>query len=234
LSSSKFEQSIGLGVDDISIDGVIDGTLITSDDIRDGKFDAADVEVYIVNWSDPSEYRMMVTGQFGNLTEEDGGGFITDFQSMSDRLRQAEGRSYQRTCDTKLGSALCGVDLSDPLYSATSVVSEVSDQSIKLVSLSGFDDEWFTLGKLITASGYEVGIRTQKGSEVNLWRRPTVTIEPGDVVQLEAGCRQTCEVCHEKFDNRLNFRGFNLMPGQDSLTSYPLRGENNDGGSLFS
>jgi uncharacterized phage protein (TIGR02218 family) len=56
----------------------------------------------------------------------------------------------------------------------------------------------------------------------------------GEAFTITAGCKQDAETCQTKFANITNFRGFNLIPGQDMLLFYPTSGEANlNGGSLF-
>jgi uncharacterized phage protein (TIGR02218 family) len=67
---------------------------------------------------------------------------------------------------------------------------------------------------------------------LDLWvdfaRSPAV----GDVIRLEAGCDKLAATCRDKFGNFAKFRGFPHIPGEDWLTSYPVSGKANDGGSL--
>jgi len=234
ITTSTFAQSLGLSIDDLEIEGVIDDDSITEVDIRGGLYDGASVDLYIVNWDDTDEFLHLASGEFGELVETDGGGFQTEFLSRVVTLNQPSGRVYQRTCDTVLGSEACTVDLTDPSYRTDTTVVVVVDDRMTVASLSGFDDDWFTLGKIITEDGQEIGIRRHVGTTLDLWRSPDVTIEPTTPVTVIAGCKQDVNTCREKFDNVLNFQGFNLIPGNDRLTAYPVRGQDDyDGGSLF-
>jgi hypothetical protein len=44
-------------------------------------------------------------------------------------------------------------------------------------------------------------------------------------------CNKLYKTCHETFNNRLNFRGFPDLPGEDYLTLYARNNTNMDGGS---
>lgn len=233
MVTTTFEQSLGLVSDDLEISGVITNDLITGEDLRAGKFDDAAVKLYLVNWSDSSEFIHMATGTFGQIVEGDGDSFTVEFLSRSHDLQQPVGRTYQRTCDTKLGSARCGIDLSLPIYRTTTTVQTMVVSTMTVLDLSGYDEGWFTMGS-VDIDGQIIGIRRHSGNTLELWREPDVLINPSDTVIVTAGCKQDADTCRVKFDNILNFQGFSLMPGNDRLTDYPVRGQDDyDGGSLF-
>ena len=50
---------------------------------------------------------------------------------------------------------------------------------------------------------------------LELWHPPAFNLETGWTFAVTAGCKLTAEICHSKFDNILNFQGFNTMPGND-------------------
>lgn len=234
ITTTRFEQSLGLVSDDLEIEGVIDDDQFTEDDIRAGAFDNAAVKLYLVNWQDPTEFLHMATGKFGQLTEMDGGAFMAEFLSRSYDLQQTIGRTYQRTCDTKLGSTACGVDLSLSTYRTSTTVVAVSGSTVTVGSLAAYDDGWFTLGKAIMSTGEEIGVRRHDGETLELWREPESTIETDSVITVVAGCKQDIDTCRTKFNNVLNFQGFHLVPGNDNLTGYPVRGQDSyEGESLF-
>lgn len=233
MVTTTFEQSLGLVSDDLEIEGVISDEQITTLDIRSGKFDDAEVRLYLVNWANPAEFLHMSTGKFGQIVEGDGDTFLVEFLSRSHDLSQPVGRTFQRTCDTKLGSSKCGVDLTLPVHRTTTTVQTIDGLVLTVTSLSGYDDGWFAMGS-VEVNGETIGIREHEGSVLYLWREPDATINPTDSVTVTVGCKQDAETCRVKFENILNFQAFNLMPGNDRLTDYPVRGQDDyDGGSLF-
>jgi len=230
---TTFEQSLGLNPDDLEIRGAFDSDLFREDEMRSGLFDNAVVKLYVANWQNPSEFKKLAEGRFGELQESEGGGFRAAFLSRASDLSQPSGRMYQRSCDTKLGSARCGIDLSDPAYSTTTTVLGVDGATVTLANLSGYEKDWFTLGRAVF-SAESVPVRLHAGNVLELWRVPERPVTIGDTVTVEAGCKRDSETCRVKFSNIANFQGFPYMPGQDALTSYPVRGQGDySGGSLF-
>jgi len=235
INTTKVVQKLGLGVDNLEVSGALDGELITERDIDAGFYDGATVDIYIVNWQAPdTDPQHKVHGTFGNVFRTELG-YTTEIRSQAYILSQETGRTFQRTCDTKLGSLACGINLNQTAYRLQTASVLTSDQGLLTISgADGFDNEWFSLGLLETVEGYKYGIRKHTGTEIDLWAPPSVEIEVGDTVTLFAGCKQDAETCRVKFDNIINFQGFPFMPGNDALSNYPVSGTDNyDGRSLF-
>lgn len=234
VTTTTLSQSLGLSADDLEVDGVIDDDAITIEDLRAGLYDNATVTIYLANHQNPAEFEIVARGVFGSVISTDTGGFKTEFRSLTYPLNQPQGRSYQRTCDAKLGDARCGVDLNNSLYTHTLTVVASTTSQVRVESFEGFADGWLSLGRLITASGEEVGIREQSGTLLDLWHRLSKPLIAGDVITAVAGCKQDAATCRLKFNNIANFQGFPFMPGNDQLTAYPIRGQGEYfGSSLF-
>lgn len=234
ITTTKIVQSLGLAVDNLEISGIIDGETLTTLDIESGLFDNASVKLYIVNWDDTTQYNLRANGTFGAVSETEGDVFATEFRSQSHILGQPEGRVFQRMCDTKLGSAKCGVDTSDPAFSMSGTIVSHNGHTVVVNGADAYADDWFTLGTFTDPDGGVHGIKTHVGTTLTLWQEPVVTFSVGTSVGVVAGCKQHPDECRVKFDNMINFQGFPLMPGNDRLTDYPVRGQDNyDGGSLF-
>lgn len=234
MVTSTISTATGLDPDDAEVTGIVDNDLITEEDVRAGLYDDATADLYHVNWEDPTQFRRIISGTLGKSTEADSGVFNVELLSVKNILLQAIGRTYQRTCDTKLGSPACGVNLSDPAFTGNATVTAIDGAVMTVSGIGGFDNGWFTLGLLVTATGYEAHVKNHNIDSIELWREPDVTITPGDVVQLVAGCKQDIGTCRDKFNNIENFQGFNLIPGNDKLNEYPLANSGTyDGESIF-
>ena len=182
----------------------------------------------IVNWSDPTQFDLAARGSFGNARMVESG-FEVEFRSLSQRLNQPTGRTYQRTCDAKLGDARCKF-----VITPVSVTVVAVSGNIVTIGATSEPNDWFSLGKLVDATGAEHKIKTHSGTRILLWETPVLPPGVGTTVVLTPGCRQTIEVCNAKFNNFANFRGFPHVPGNDAQMSYPIRGrEDYNGGSLF-
>jgi uncharacterized phage protein (TIGR02218 family) len=240
LTARALQQSSGLSVDNSEAAGALMDAAIDEADLIAGRFDGAEVRIWLVNWADPAQRLLQFRGSFGEITRA-AGGFKAELRGLTDRLNQPMGRIFQRGCSAVLGDARCGFDLSDPaFYTEAAITGFDALGRIELAGLSGFADQWFKRGRLHVLSGAALGLsgvikldRSQSGGRVvDLWHRLSAPLAIGDLLRLEAGCDRTQASCKTKFSNFLNFRGFPHIPGEDWLASYPVTGRNNDGGSL--
>ena len=224
ITTTKFQRSLGLTDDNLDVDGVIDNEMLTEDDLTLGKYDEATALLYVVNWSDPTQFDLLAKGRIGTVTSDDMGKFTAEFRSESDLLGQSAGRLFQRTCSTYLGTPACGMNAALPAFRLSSTATAAEGHVVTVPDAAAFDDDWFAFGTMThAATGSVFRIRKHDGNLIYLWERPKFTIAPGDAVTVVAGCRRTIEVCQSKFDNAVNFRGFPFMPGQDYMSGYPIR-----------
>ena len=240
LSASEATQQLGLAVDSSELSGALSSETLNEDDLAAGRYDAAAVELWLVDWSDPSLSVLLAKGSLGEVKRE-GSAFTAELRGLSDRLQQDSGRLFTTTCSADLGDARCRIDLSDPAFRGSGVVSEVLATSRFAASgLDAFADGWFAAGKLTFTGGANAGLAVEvkthnKGASVtfDLWQVMPQAVAVGDTFTVTAGCDKRFQTCHDKFDNVVNFRGFPHIPGNDFVVSYPLRGEPGlDGGSM--
>ncbi len=234
---SALASSADLAVDNADIEGALNDAALSADDLAAGRYDGARVEVFRVNWAAPDQRALLKTGVIGEISRA-GEAFKAELRGLSSVLDQPAGRVFQRLCDVNLGSAKCGVDLDDPAYKTTGAVTALrDDQSFIASGFAAFEDRWFDHGLLSWTTGANAGasahIKSQTAAgAVALWLPAGASLAIGDQFAATAGCDKRFSTCRDKFSNGVNFRGFHLMPGNDFAVSYPLRGEQNDGGKL--
>ena len=242
MSAKALQQTTGLAVDNTEAIGALSDAGIDEADLMAGRYDGAEVTIWLLNWADPAQNMVEFRGSFGEVSRA-GGAFKVDLRGQTEALNAPQGRVYQRGCDAVLGNSACKVDLSHPDFRADMVVDAVSDTGeITLSGASSHPDEWFQLGRFSVASGAAAGLvgmikqdSAQLGGarRVALWQALPVPLAAGDVVTLEAGCDRTSMTCRVKFANLINFQGFPHIPGEDWQISYPNDAQPKDGGSLF-
>lgn len=237
LTALALEQGTGLGVDNTETLGALSSDAISEADIAAGFFDGAEVKCWLVNWAEPSQRMVLFAGQIGEITRS-GGRFQAEVRGLSEPLNQPMGRVYQKACGSLLGDGRCRVDLERPEFTAVfSVQAQTENSAFQLVGAEGFDDGWFTHGRLLhVASGMQGVIKedrtTDAGRDVTLWTPLLGQVEDGAEVRLIAGCDGQFATCRFKFSNYLNFWGFPDIPGDEWITRVPRGDGVNDGGSL--
>lgn len=240
LTAKTLQQATGLSVDNTEAEGALSDASITEADVLAGRFDGAEVTAWLVNWAEPAARIVQFKGTLGEITRA-GGAFKAELRGLTEALNRPQGRVIQQGCTAVLGDGSCRFDLTTPGYAVERAVETVEDGRIfHWADLPGFDDRWFEKGRLAVLSGAAAGLSgTVKndrqgtvGRVVELWQAILAEVAPGDMVRIEAGCDRRAETCRLKFGNFLNFRGFPHVPGEDWLTSYPMRTQANDGGRL--
>lgn len=240
LSARAVEQTTGLAVDNSEALGVLSDATVRDEDVLAGLFDGAEVQSWLVNWSDPAQRMLQFRGTMGEI-QRSGGGFRAELRGLTEALNQPQGRVYQSDCSAILGGGGCGFDFATPGFVATLAVETVRDRKFfGFAALDRFADRWFERGRLVVESGAATGSiaiikndrLSQDGRLIELWEAVGHDIVEGDLVRVEAGCDKRAQTCREKFDNMANFRGFPHIPGEDWLMAYPRSEDDNSGGSL--
>lgn len=241
FTSTGIVQNVGASVDNLNVDGALSSENLNETDLAAGRYDNAIVELWWVNWSNVVQRFMLNSATLGEV-RRNGTAFSAELRGLTHKLGQKTGRTYQRTCDAKLGDNKCGIDLSDSQYHGSGQVNAVSvGRVFTAIGIASFANDWFTAGVLTFTSGENDGLgfeikrhwKRTGAVLIELWQSPPFPVAAADAFDVTVGCKQTANVCHEKFDNIANFRGFNLMPGPDAILFYPKRGgSNQDGGSL--
>lgn len=241
FAASEARSALGLAIGGLDVSGALSDTSLNEADLAAGRYDAAAVEQWLVDWSAPELKVLLARGVLGEV-RRDGAAFTAEVRSLAYQLAQETGRLYTASCTADLGDARCMVDLDDPAFRGVGGVSAVASvSSFRATGLDAFADGWFTGGRLTFTAGANAGqsveIKTHRliGGVVtlDLWQAMPEAIASGDGFVVTAGCDKRFTTCAAKFANAVNFRGFPHIPGNDFIVRYPLRGEpGNDGSSL--
>ncbi|HET7848736.1 MAG TPA: DUF2163 domain-containing protein [Pseudolabrys sp.] len=243
LTGSEATQRLGMAVDGSEISGVLADDSLSEHDLAAGRYDAAAVEIWLVDWSEPDLRVLLAKGTLGEIKRE-GTAFAAEVRGLSDRLAEESGRLFAATCDADLGDARCTIDLNDPAFRGSgTVAAPAATSSFTVSGLDAFADGWFRQGKLTFDTGANAGVamevkvhaKTADGVTITLWQAMPEPTAAGDTFTVTAGCDKRFSTCHDKFNNVVNFRGFPFIPGNDFVIRYPVQGEpGNDGSSLQS
>src|SRR5438270_7023281 len=196
LTTSEATARLGLQVDGSEIAGALAADSLAESDLAAGRYDAASIEVHLIDWSEPSLNLLLAKGVLGEVRRE-GAAFTAEFRSLAHRLNEESGRLYTATCSADLGDGRCTVDLGDPAFHGNGTVSAAAGTSAFHASeLDSFADGWFTAGKLSFTSGANSGFAvevkvhrvTLDGVMIELWQRAPESIAPGDAFTVTAGC----------------------------------------------
>jgi uncharacterized phage protein (TIGR02218 family) len=238
FTASEIKDSVGLSVDNLSVESALSSTHLSDHDLAAGLYDDAKIEIWRVNWAEPAQRVLMRAGALGEVRRS-GLAFSAEIRGLAHQLQQPQGRLYQYTCDATLGDSRCGVDLTSPTFRATTnIASATSLRSFTVSGLTAFTADWFTRGLCHITSGTNTGsrieikrhTRTAAIDTIELWQPLADLPAPGDTLTLTAGCDKYFATCRERFANDDNFRGFPHMPGNDFISTIARPGDpTNDG-----
>lgn len=237
LDSSQLKSSLGTGVDNLDMTGLlglpsISSGAITTQDIRAGRYDGADLLAFVVNFFDLSMGTLILArGNVGEIKLKDGQ-FNAEFRSLSQKLAQQIGDVTSATCLYRaLGQGRCapgghfadGKTLADYQFAVT--IASVVDA--RTLTVAGRDEasDWFRYGSIIPSAGLNAGIVMGIAAHVNqsgtarltLREAFPFTVAPGDAMTLETGCDRNWAMCKGKFHNGVNYGGQPFVPGNSKL-----------------
>ena len=196
LTASALQLSLGLSVDNTEVSGALSDDGVTETDLAAGRFDAAEVTTWLVNWTEPEERVVRFRGTFGEI-QRSAGAFKVELRGMAEALNQKMGRVYQPNCAAILGDSECRFDLKNQdffLEASIQTIGETGEMVIK--SQPDYPDQWFQRGLATILSGRAKGLngivkfdRELDGNRrLTIWVPFALSPEIGDFIKLEAGC----------------------------------------------
>lgn len=241
FSATQAEAEAGLAAPTGEVAGGFSHHAISEADLAAGRYDGAEVEVFIVNWQAPDQHLMLKVQEIGEVTRE-AGRFSAELRGIAHRLGRDGGRVYNRRCDAALGDARCRVDLTLPGRHGSGHVAAVFDSGrIRVTGLEAWPDDAFRFGRLRLTSGEAAGLTAEVeanraadgASDLQFWLPLAALPAPGDGFTITIGCDKRFATCRDRFANTLNFRGFPHVPGSDFAYSYADGTSLHDGSPLF-
>jgi uncharacterized phage protein (TIGR02218 family) len=187
---------------------VSSGVIATSD-VDAGLFDAATVQVYIVDRKNLSRKGLQFTGAIADITYSIENLVVFDIKgpAVSAKILMTQKRSPM--CRTDLFSVLCGVNKVS--YAVSTTVNAIVDQfNFTVTGSLAQADGYFSQGVCVTASGvaFELGNWVQSTQNLTAYSPCDRILSPGMGLTIYPGCDKTLGATGcTKFSNQLNFQG---------------------------
>jgi hypothetical protein len=104
--------SIDLDVDTLEIQGILNSKAIKREDIAAGLFDAATVDMFVVNYKAPNTGRILLRrGWIGEIATKEDQTYQAEIRGLTQVLSTRVGDAYTPECRADLGDKRCGYTL---------------------------------------------------------------------------------------------------------------------------
>ena len=144
---TAYDTQTKMAVDNLQAQGFIDSELITEQDLLNGVWDYAEIEIFQVNWKNLDNGReILIRGNLGNISLERNK-FEAELRGLANAFTQTRNKMYQPLCRVQFGSTECGVDLNE--YTETGTVTGISADGLTILDTSRTEPG--PAGKTITA-----------------------------------------------------------------------------------
>ncbi len=109
---SAITNTATTAADNLEVKGFLDDEQITEEELRNGAFDFATVEIFAVNWMDLSQGKVKLRyGIFGETTLTPIGLFTVELRGLTQLFSQTVGEIFTAACRADLGDSRCKIQL---------------------------------------------------------------------------------------------------------------------------
>jgi uncharacterized phage protein (TIGR02218 family) len=173
-----------------------------------GLFDAATVQLYVVDRMNPVRKGLLFTGSIGNISYSLENQAVFEVKGLSQfaKILMTEKRSPM--CRTDLFSVLCGVDKT--AYDVAALVTAIVSNFSFTVSGPTNPDGWFNQGVAVISSGTALEIANWSAASHTITTYLPISrlLDVGTNLTLYPGCDKTLTTTGcVKFNNQINFQG---------------------------
>jgi uncharacterized phage protein (TIGR02218 family) len=221
ISISSIVRTMGLAVDNLEATVVDFDDVLSKVSLLEGRWDAARFYIFQYDWATPANGLIpWFSGKFGNMKPKLGS-YVIELRDLRQELQNDVTRVTQANCDFRLGDDNCTVDLAGYTF-AGSVTDVTSNYQFTDATYGSVEDDYYTEGEVTWTSGNNDGlsflVRSHADGGVFTLAFPTLlAIQEGDTFSITAGCRKRRVDCIYKFDNVLNYPGFDTSPTTDDI-----------------
>lgn len=213
----RLQASADLAVDNTELRGWLSNAGVTEQDIRAGLFDFAAIRIYRVNYLSLADgHEIVATGTAGE-TRFTRNGWITEFRSLTQQLKQTVSKLYSLTCRAQFGDALC----QKPFAWVTGAVTAVGAESDRIFTDSGNaePDHHFDIGVVDWLTGANAGVQMEVDTQIadvfSLSIPLPYPIQIGDTYRVRQDCDKSFAMCRDTHDNVIHNRSEHLIPVSD-------------------
>ena len=221
---SAIHTIANLAVDNLDIESAIDSETLSAADLRAGVWDGATIEIFLVNWANIANGKVILKrGTIGEVELKDTV-FRAELRGLSQALSQQIVELYTPDCRADLGDTRCKVNLA--ALTVTGGITAVTDRRSFTDTSRAEAVNYWNGGLLTWTSGANVCRKMEvkafaSGGAFTLFLPMPSTVAVGDNYSLRPGCDKKFSTCKDRYNNVKNFRGEPNVPGNDQVLAYP-------------
>ncbi len=215
FSPSAISSSSSLAVDDLDIEGMLDNQIITEEDIMSGVYDYAEIEIFLVNYTDISMGKLNLRrGWFGEISFSKNR-FLTEVRGLMQAFSKNIGDLYSPSCRATFCDKAC--KLGAKSFTANGIVKYVKSNS--RFEVLGLDkpNGYYNNGIIKFKDGQSVEVKSFYANEIETVLPLYMPIKEGQEFEIIAGCDKQFSTCTQRFNNAINFRGEPHIPISEKL-----------------
>lgn len=226
ISPSSVKKPSAIESSNLDIKGLIASDMLSDLDLRAGKFNDANVTVFIGDFLAGTVIKTLSVGRWGQVRKTDQIWEVT-IRTNADILQQSVFQSLSRTCrwTKRLEDPRCGFNIASKTTDGTVTLYPDGGSNrfrISAVNFPGFGDNvsvynWTNgSGYVKVLTGLNAGYKLQinfiydPGSGevgVQLLQNPPYAFSNGDTLQLIPGCDGSIIMCKYRYSNEAKFGG---------------------------
>lgn len=200
ISRKAFENNITIEkIANVEVEGMLDHESINENDIKEGQFDNALVEIFLVDYNNPQENIIFLHKGYIAEIHYEGNRFIADIQGIAAKTDYHVGEVFSEFCRACFGDSRCKVDVKS--FAVQAKVARIVDA--KSIEISIIPDENFSSIQ-IGWNKYE--IEFIENNIIKLATTPTDIILQDQEILLIPTCDKSYNTCKNKYKNIINFR----------------------------
>jgi uncharacterized phage protein (TIGR02218 family) len=201
MSNSDFST------DNLELDSLLDHAQITEHDLLAGKYDMAEILVFMVNYQDLSMGRLILkSGVLGEIKLKQGK-FMVEVMGLAHKLSANISETYSNSCRANFADDYCQIK---PVAIAGKISQIINNKSWLDESLNqevGYFNHGLVKFTSGANAGYEFEVKDFVANMINLCLHLPYKSNIGDKYEIFTGCDKKFSTCIAKFNNAINFRG---------------------------
>ena len=208
--------------DEFEITNIISSDLLKNEDILNGKYDSAKIEIFLIDNNNLNCGKIILLSGIITNIEIKENVFIAKVKGIKEEINKTIGERYSPLCRCSFCDKKCGLDKNN--FSFTGKISNIVDKTTfktKDEIILSKPTYYFDYGIVEFLSGKNKGekmeIKQYSNGTFILSLNLPYELNINDEFKVLAGCNKNFSTCCEKFYNAKNFRGEPHLPGINIL-----------------